>query len=82
MENFEFNKNTICKYTEKELREASLLIAKELEERTYKKKEKLTDAFKRAWDDLEKEGIEIWFSGNEYTAEEDFRLKLDEVYFD
>ena len=45
MENFEFNKNTICKYTEKELREASLLIAKELEERTYKKKEKLTDAF-------------------------------------
>lgn len=68
--------------------ELSDLIYKAKEERDKRKAEKaekreaLIKAFKKVWADLEKEGIEIWFTGNEYTVEEDFQLKLNEVYFD
>lgn len=54
----------------------------ELQKRKKEKENKLIEAFEKAWRDLEEGGIKIWFSGNEYTVEEDFQLKLNEVYFD
>ena len=54
----------------------------ELQKRKKEKENKLIEAFEKAWRDLEEGNIKIWFSGNEYTAEEDFQLKLNEVYFD
>ena len=54
----------------------------ELQKRKKEKENKLIEAFEKAWRDLEEGNIKIWFSGNEYTAEEDFKLKLNEVYFD
>lgn len=46
------------------------------------KKEKLVNAFEKAWKDLEKEGFEIWLSGDEYTDELDLPLNLNKIYFD
>ena len=77
MENFD-----LTQLTNEELSDLQNLIYFEKQNRAKEKEKKLVDAFRMAWDDLEKEGIEIWFSGNEYTAEDDFRLKFDEIYFD
>ena len=59
-----------------------LLLEEKTDRQTLKflKKEKLVNAFEKAWKDLEKEGFEIWFSGDEYT--DDFHLNFNNVYFD
>ena len=77
MKNFD-----LTQLTNEELSDLQNLIYFERQNRAKERQKKLVDAFRRAWDDLEKEGIEIWFTGNEYTAEEDFQLKFDEIYFD
>lgn len=77
MKNFD-----LTQLTNEELSDLQNLIYFERQNRAKERQKKLVDAFRRAWDDLEKEGIEIWFTGNEYTTEEDFQLKFDEIYFD
>lgn len=72
----------IATLDDEELDNLIKILSEEKADRQSLKKEELVSAFEKAWRDLEEEGIEIWFSGNEYTDEEDFRLKFNEVYFD
>ena len=77
MENFD-----LTQLTNEELSNLQNLIYFERQNRAKERQKKLIDTFKKAWYDLEKEGIEIWFTGDEYTDKEDFQLKFDEIYFD
>lgn len=77
-----YHKEEIATLNDEELDNLIKILSEEKAGRQFLKKEKLVNAFEKAWKDLEEGGIEIWFSGNEYTAEEDFKLKLNEVYFD
>lgn len=76
----DYNTEKIATLNDEELDNLIKILLEEKTDRKDIRQSELISAFEEAWRDLEEEGIEIWFSGNEYT--DDFRLKFNEVYFD
>lgn len=75
-------KTNLIEMTDEQLDEFEKIIRTEKQARKDAKRTKLFTAFGEAWKAIEEEGIEIWVNGNEYTSEEDFPLKFDDIYFD
>ena len=76
------NGSELRELTDEQLDEFEKFIIAEKQARKDEKQTKLFTAFEEAWKAIEAEGIEIWFSGNGYTSEEDLPLKFDDIYFD
>lgn len=57
-------------------------IQDEEKERNVRKRKELKANLQKAWEAIEKEGLEIWLSGNYYTHEEDIPLNFNSIYLD
>lgn len=77
-----YHAEEIATLNDEELDNLIKILSEEKAGRQYLKKEKLINAFEKAWKDLEKEGFEIWLSGDEYTDELNLPLNLNKIYFD
>ena len=76
------NGSELRELTDEQLNEFEKFIIAEKQARKDAKRTKLFTAFEEAWRAIEAEGIEIWFSGNEHSSEEDFPLNFNDIYFD
>lgn len=77
-----FSIEMLKELTDEELEKIKLEIQDEIKEREAKKEKELKANLQKAWEAIEKEGFEVWLSGNCYTNEEDFRLNFDDIYLD
>lgn len=77
-----FNLEMLKELTDEDLEKIKRVIQDETKERQKSKRIELKANLQKAWEAIEKEGIEIWLSGNYYTNEEDICLNFDSIYLD
>lgn len=77
-----FDIEMLKELTDEDLEKIRLEIQLEKKERDTKKRKELKANLQKAWEAIEKEGFEIWLSGNCYTDEEDIHLDFDNIYVD
>ena len=78
MINFDFNEQTICKYTDKELRNIIQVIQNELEERVRTQRAKLIENFEKAFIELHENGIDIYFEDSDCITDP---IELDNLTY-